>query len=103
MSEVYSLGEVSYQKWQVYEELGWGDETNVGDYFLCGAPFGGPVAMLKDDKSKKSSGQQIANEPKPKMLIFTSSGNKLAEVVYNISIINFIYFFILHIDRLGFW
>lgn len=74
-----ALGEVPYKKWHVYD-MEWLDTIQIEDYHVCGAPFGGPIALIRDDKKLT----QLTDEHlKPKLRIFTSSGKKLAEIEWN--------------------
>ena len=117
----HSLGELSYRKWPIYEEMAWtqdGDETepgvSLGDYIMCGAPYGGPIArLLREDRrleksatatttvktvaSNSNSNSNAATIPeleamKPKLQIFTSSGKIMSEVYVVILLITHIYF-----------
>jgi vacuolar protein sorting-associated protein 16 len=71
-----ALGEVLYRKWHVYD-MGWGEKMQIDDYIVCGAPFGGPLATIRDDKRL----QYLPSDgTKTKIRIYTSSGRKIAEV-----------------------
>lgn len=49
----------------------------IDDFIVCGAPFGGPLAVIRDDKRL----QYLPSDgKKTKIRIFTSSGRKIAEV-----------------------
>ena len=93
MADWHTLGQVNYRKWAVYEhgEMGWnmhGERLNVEDYTLYGAPFGGPLAMIKVDSdgvsenvTSVSSGSSVANSAGgSKVLVFTASGKKISEI-----------------------
>jgi hypothetical protein len=71
-----ALGEVLYRKWHVYD-MGWG-ETQIEDYNICGAPFGGPLATLLNDRKLVALSGENA---KPKLRIYSSAGKKLSEVL----------------------
>jgi vacuolar protein sorting-associated protein 16 len=71
-----ALGEVLYRKIPVYQ-MKWKGNDNIDDYLICGAPFGGPLAMIRDDKKLVPLSEENMN---PKLRIFTSSGNLIAEV-----------------------
>jgi vacuolar protein sorting-associated protein 16 len=79
-SDWNALGEVLYRKIPVYE-MKWkgsdNDNLHIDDYLICGAPFGGPLAMIRDDKKLVPLSDENMN---PKLRIFTSSGNLIAEV-----------------------
>ncbi len=71
------LGEVFYRKWHVYDTA-WGPDINLDEYLICGAPFGGPIAMIRDDRKLVALSGDNA---KPKLRIFTTAGQKIAEVI----------------------
>ncbi len=96
LNDWYALGAVQYRKWHIYD-MNWtaaaaagGNETtqetpiNLENYLVCGAPFGGPVAMIPDNRRSNSTSnlqQPSGNDSfKNKLLIFTSSGMPLAEI-----------------------
>lgn len=72
-----ALGDVLYRKWNVYD-MGWGEKVKIEDFLICGAPFGGPLAMIRDDRKKSED-----DLTPPKLWIYTSSGIKIAEVDWN--------------------
>lgn len=76
-SDWNALGEVLYRKIPIYE-MKWNDNIHIDDYMICGATFGGPLAMIRDDKKLVPLSE---DNMKPKLRIFTSSGNLLAEVL----------------------
>ena len=73
----HNLGDVLYRKWHVYD-MGWnqpgGDKMKIENFKVCGSQFGGPLAMIRDER--KNAGEDL----KSKLWIYTSSGNKIAEV-----------------------
>lgn len=75
----HSLGEVSYRKFPLYEAMGWGNKLQIEDYILCGSPFGGPLAMMKNNRkvAQKSTG---TSEVKSRLSLYTSSGIEIAEI-----------------------
>ena len=76
----HNLGEVLYRKWHVYD-MGWEEEgIQIENYFVCGAQFGGPVAMIRDDRKNTATAEE-----KGKLRIYTSSGIKIAEVDWDSS------------------
>lgn len=91
LNDWYALGAVQYRKWNIYD-LNWtttqgGAQVPVSleNYIVCGAPFGGPIAMIPDIRRLNSvtNPQQPApgsDMNKNKLLIFTSSGSPLAEI-----------------------
>lgn len=56
-------------------EMAWGDDKQLENYIVCGAPFGGPIAMITDNK-KIASNKDI----KEHISIYTSAGYPLAEI-----------------------
>ena len=99
LEDWHALGEVVYRKWQVYD-MGWGDEFNIDDFIICGAPFGGPLAMIRaEDKlnkvvvvpnatkemNKESVDGSESNEHLNTLWIFSTAGKLLAEVEFGIS------------------
>ena len=99
-----ALGDVLYRKWTVYSPLAWADHGVQIEHSsaMCGAPYGGPIAIVKEDKDKQAhksdggdsnptssqlanndSGDAASNSSAKKgttLRIFTSSGILLAEV-----------------------
>jgi hypothetical protein len=51
---------------------------NLDDYHIAGAPFGGPLALIRDDKKLVALSGDNA---KSKLRIYTTAGNKIAEVL----------------------
>ena len=99
LADWHSLGEVQYRKWQVYD-MDWGEDFNLDNYLICGAPFGGPIALIKhnEDKANKLIVIPNANKEKEKekekeaaaasniknmLWIYTSAGKLLGEVEYS--------------------
>ena len=66
------LGAIQYRKWSVYD-MAWGD-IKLDHYQIRGAPFGGPIALVTDPR------RMASQDSKQKILFFTSSGVKLAEI-----------------------
>lgn len=74
-----ALGSVYYKKWTIYDMAWTGDGINLEDCEVFGAPFGGPLALIKDkDINRKASSRK--EELKWSIYVYTSSGNKLSEV-----------------------
>lgn len=74
----HALGSVQYRKWHVYD-MAWdvdplGRPFALENFVVCGAPFGGPIAMYLDPKKPGND----ATKP-TYLLIYTSSGVKLAQ------------------------
>ena len=68
----HALGDVQYRKWSVYA-MGWEDKDRekikLENYKVCGSPFGGPVALIREDKEKGTA----------LLSIYTSSGLPISE------------------------
>lgn len=47
-----ALGDVQFRKWECYQ-LDW--DINVDDHQVVGAPYGGPLAVLRDERKMVSS------------------------------------------------
>jgi len=78
INEWNALGDVLYRKWKVYDMTqGWGDKIKIENYQIEGAQFGGPLAMIRDDRKSPN------DENKAKLLLYTSSGNKIAELEWD--------------------
>ncbi|ETL42068.1 hypothetical protein L916_07062 [Phytophthora nicotianae] len=78
-TEWHTLGKVQYQKWAVYG-MTWASEgvTDLRDFVAACAPYGGPVALLRDPKKlvKVSSDSPLARQ----LLLFNACGRKLGSV-----------------------
>lgn len=55
--------------------MAWGEDNQLENFIVCGAPFGGPIAMIADSK-KITSNKDI----KEKILIYTSAGDQLSKI-----------------------
>jgi hypothetical protein len=95
----HSLGEVSYRKWHVYD-MEWQGSSNtpqkdgnagitddsLNNCIVCGAQFGGPLAVIKDTRKQSnakdsgSTGPSSSIAQEGKLKIYTSAGSKMAEV-----------------------
>ncbi|KAJ0398600.1 hypothetical protein P43SY_005225 [Pythium insidiosum] len=74
------MAEVQYQKWTAYDMAPWCEAgvTDLRDYLVVAAPFGGPLALLRDPKRLvKVDGTRALGRS---LLLFTACGAKLAEV-----------------------
>jgi hypothetical protein len=77
----YSLGEVSYRKWHVYD-MDWQQSEpgfQLENCLVCGAQFGGPLAIVRDTRKAAAAGADS------KLRIFTSAGTKMAEVNWDVN------------------
>ena len=74
----YSLGEVMYRKWHVYD-MTWKAKHNFDSskFSVYGSSFGGPLAIIKNDMKNINA---TSKDGDSKLWIHTSSGNLLAEV-----------------------
>lgn len=73
-----------YRKIELYD-MGWSSQkVDVENYAIVGASYGGPIAIIKDDKKFLRVTAQIT--AKPIISIFTASGHLISSVkVINIS------------------
>lgn len=76
----HSVGGDYYRKVELYT-LAWsggGGGVDVENYCVVGAPYGGPLAVIRDDKkfTKVSPGTPA----KPLITIYTSSGSRLGAI-----------------------
>lgn len=83
----HALGSAQYRKWQVYD-MQWhlrsdelGTALALENYYACGAPFGGPIALFLDPR-RNATATLAADSANPimKLTIFTSSGNKIVDI-----------------------
>jgi hypothetical protein len=73
----HTLGDVPYRKFHLYD-MDWQDKLNLSNNIVCGAPYAGPIAVIKDDRKALASGREQCS-----LAIYTSSGNKIAETDWN--------------------
>ena len=82
----HTLGEVSYRKFPVYETMGWGDSMQIEDYKLCGSIFGGPLAMMKNNRKAAQGGitdKNASGEAKSTLCLYTSAGAEIATIEWD--------------------
>ena len=75
-SDWHPLGAILYRKWAAYaykEENAALNQTKLEEYTICGAPYGGPIALVSLPISTASTSAQ-------RVLISSSAGQKLADV-----------------------
>jgi len=75
LSNRHELGEVLYTKFVLYE-MAWGKISLQGETKVCGAPMGGPIAVVQEHSkmvNKEGSKKSIC--------IYSSSGRFLSEVI----------------------
>ena len=76
-----ALGDALYRKWHVYD-MGWVEnKIRIEDYHLAGAPYGGPIALIRDDRKVPASSE---DGDKSKLRIFTSAGEMISEVLLHL-------------------
>merc|ERR1719336_300051 len=67
-----------YRKRQVYRDMPWLDEDgtslNLDKYVICGAPYGGPIAMVRDERKIV----ELTSSERNRMRIFTAAGKLLS-------------------------
>ncbi|XP_067937076.1 vacuolar protein sorting-associated protein 16 homolog [Watersipora subatra] len=60
-SEWSSLGDVFFRKFELYR-MTWVDHMNISEYYVAGAPCGGPIAVMKKPMyNSRSDGKQIVS------------------------------------------
>jgi hypothetical protein len=57
----HTLGDVHYRKRVLYQKMGW--NISISEHVVCGAPFGGGLALIRRCGSKDilAGGVQIYN------------------------------------------
>lgn len=82
LSDWHSLGEVPYRKFPLYDTMGWADSIQIEEYAICGANFGGPLALMRSKRktSKKSEVSGVPGDMKPKLSLYTLSGNLMVDI-----------------------
>jgi hypothetical protein len=76
----HNLGDALYRKWHVYDMGLHSEGFQLDNYTICGAQYGGPIAMINDDKKGN-----LNEENGKKLLIFKSSGLKISEIEWDLS------------------
>jgi len=66
-----------YRKVELYSML-WSSQVDIENYFVVGASFGGPLAIIRDDK--KFLRVTPSTPAKPIISIFTSAGSLISAV-----------------------
>ena len=74
----HPLGQVLYRKWNVYD-MAWNSNIKLENFIVCGAPYGGPIAMILDVKKNSALSPEM-EAMKSKLFVKTSSGNSIAEI-----------------------
>jgi hypothetical protein len=76
-----ALGEVQYRKWAVYEPMLWqGESIRLGESIVASAPYGGPLAITRDPRRLILPGEKDNSNEAPKIGIYSSAGQLIAEV-----------------------
>lgn len=74
------LGKVYYRKIELYS-MAWQEAVDLSKFTISAAPFGGPIALVRDDKHfVRVHGSSIN---KPVIHIFSSAGKELASVKWD--------------------
>ena len=73
-TEVNQLQDKLYRKYEVYE-MGWDGHVDLSTHMVAGAPCGGPIAMVRDEKQML----RATAEAKPTIQIYTSAGHLLSQ------------------------
>ncbi|CAH3134221.1 unnamed protein product [Porites lobata] len=74
------LGKVFYRKVELYS-MEWQDAVDLSRFIVSAAPFGGPIALIRDDKHFAQVQGSAIN--KPIIHIFSSAGKELATVKWD--------------------
>ncbi|XP_028809833.1 vacuolar protein sorting-associated protein 16 homolog isoform X2 [Denticeps clupeoides] len=73
------LGEAFYRKTEVYE-MGWRLSSGLRDCLVAAAPYGGPIALLKEPQRRSPSAR-------PQLEIYSSSGCSMASFVWKSGVV----------------
>lgn len=76
LTDSHPLGAILYRKWHMYDMM-WEGDKQLENFTVCGAPFGGPVAMISN--LKKENGSLDAD----KIFIYTSAGDLLSKIEWD--------------------
>ncbi|KAK2169318.1 hypothetical protein LSH36_11g09017 [Paralvinella palmiformis] len=71
------LGDVFYRKQELYS-LDWFEKVNLQKCMIAAAPYGGPVAMMRDDRKL----QKMTTVP-PIVYIYSSAGKEISAFKWN--------------------
>ncbi|KAK3602689.1 hypothetical protein CHS0354_017895 [Potamilus streckersoni] len=74
----HPLGKAYYKKSEVYT-LDWDDLIDVSKFVVSAAPYGGPLALMRDD----SNNPNIAMVVKPIITVYTAAGKKISQMRWN--------------------
>jgi hypothetical protein len=74
----HSVGSDYYRKVELYS-MGWtGAQVDIENFSIVGASFGGPLAIIRDDKKFLKVTQNVP--VKPIINIYTSSGTLISSI-----------------------
>ena len=81
MSDWHVLGDVNYRKVSIYEEMAWAS-LDLENYVVSGAPYGGPIALIRDDTAASETAPSVSSAAKKeKISIYTAAGKKISDVI----------------------
>ncbi|XP_033732936.1 vacuolar protein sorting-associated protein 16 homolog [Pecten maximus] len=69
------LGDVYFKKNELYA-MGWSDVIDLDKFTVASAPYGGPIALYRDDS--KTARVQVST--KPIITVFTAAGNQISQM-----------------------
>ncbi|XP_065179168.1 vacuolar protein sorting-associated protein 16 homolog [Sycon ciliatum] len=72
-----ALGPVFYRKFEVYS-MQWRDQVDLSQYRTAAAPYGGPIALMKDDRRSRQSAAA-----KPLIRIYNGAGQELSVIKWD--------------------
>ncbi|KAG6441802.1 hypothetical protein O3G_MSEX001993 [Manduca sexta] len=67
-----------YRKFDLYM-MNWKMDEGLGNMIVCGAPYGGPMAVMRDKKQFV----QIKTTTKPVITIYNCAGNIISKILWN--------------------
>lgn len=59
--------------------MGWSDTIDISKFEVSAAPYGGPIALLKDES--KTARVQVST--KPIITVFTAAGKQISQMRWN--------------------
>uniref|UniRef100_M4BQT1 Vps16 N-terminal domain-containing protein n=1 Tax=Hyaloperonospora arabidopsidis (strain Emoy2) TaxID=559515 RepID=M4BQT1_HYAAE len=82
-TEWHTLGKVQYQKWSLYA-MDWASQNVVDlrDYLVACAPYGGPIALLRDVKKQLKVASPETSLSSRELLLFNACGQQLGAVTW---------------------
>jgi len=73
----HAIGSEYYRKVELYS-MGWSPQVDIENYSVVCASYGGPLAIIKDDKKFLRVTQNVP--AKPIISIFTSAGTLISSI-----------------------